>query len=213
MKPLFDWLASSEQFFHQMGWLGLLLYVLVMVAAGLVSAPLSPFAIGAGALFGLGRGLIAVELGTAAAAAANFLISRYVARGIVHRRLSKDERFVLIDEAIGREGWKIIALLRFVPMPFGIANYLYGLTAIRFAPYMAATIAAIIPANVTLTWLGATAKAGLAAATGEARPRHPIEYVLLVIGLCASIGGMMYVTKVARLALARRGEMRPPTEP
>jgi len=205
MKVLTDWIASSEQLFHQLGWLGVLAYAAVLVLAGLVSAPLSPFAIGAGVLFGLGRGLVAVELGTACAAAVNFLVSRYLARGFVHRRLSKDERFVLIDEAIGREGWKIIALLRFVPMPFGLANYLYGITAIPFVPYILATVVAIIPANLTLTWLGATAKAGLAAATGEARARHPMEYVFLVVGLLAAIAAMMYVTKVARLALAKRG--------
>jgi uncharacterized membrane protein YdjX (TVP38/TMEM64 family) len=135
----------------------------------------------------------------------NFLISRYVARGVVQRRLARDERFTLIDEAIGREGWKIIALLRFVPMPFGFANYLYGLTAIPFWPYLIATIVAIFPANVFITWLGATAGVTLHAAAGMARPRHPLEYVFLVVGLVCALAALLYVTRVARAALARRG--------
>src|SRR5688572_4358334 len=112
MNVFTRWLAESEQFFHQLGWTGVLLYAGVIVLGGLVSAPTSPLAIGAGVLFGLGRGFVAVELGTALAAAVNFLISRYFARGIIQRRLTRDERFRLIDDAIGREGWKIIALLR-----------------------------------------------------------------------------------------------------
>ena len=118
MNAFTRWLAESEQFFHQLGWSGVLVYALVIAVAGLVSAPLSPLAIGAGVLFGLGRGIVAIELGTTLSAALNFIISRYVARGFVHRRVMRDQRFRLIDEAIGREGWKIIALLRFVPMPF-----------------------------------------------------------------------------------------------
>jgi uncharacterized membrane protein YdjX (TVP38/TMEM64 family) len=177
----------------------------VVVVMILFSVPVAPFAIGAGVIFGFWRGILAVEVATGIGAAVNFLISRYVARGFVQRRLAKDERFRLIDEAIGREGWKIIALLRFMPMPFGFANYLYGLTAIRFWPYLLATIFAIIPSNLFLTWLGATAQVTLAAATGSARPRHPMEYVFLVVGLCAGFVALSYVTKVARLALARRG--------
>jgi len=211
MNAFSRWLAESEQFFHHLGWMGVLAYAGIIVVAGLVSAPLSPLAIGAGVLFGLGRGIAAVELGTALAATINFLISRYLARGFVHRRVQKDERFRLIDEAIGREGWKIIALLRFVPMPFGFANYLYGLTAIPFWPYLFATFVAIIPANVSLSWLGATAHVGLAAATGGGRPRHPLEYVFLGFGLCAAVAALMYVSKVARLALARRTAHLPET--
>jgi uncharacterized membrane protein YdjX (TVP38/TMEM64 family) len=208
---LLRWLAESEQFFHQLGWGGVLVYALVIAVAGLVSAPLSPLAIGAGVLFGLGRGIVAIELGTALSAALNFIISRYVARGFVHRRVMRDQRFRLIDEAIGREGWKIIALLRFVPMPFGFANYLYGLTAIPFGPYLLATFVAIIPANVSLTWLGATANVGLAAATGSS-PTHPLKFVFLGLGLCAAIAALMYVSKVARLALAERTAHLPETQ-
>src|SRR5690349_16838403 len=121
MKALTDWLASSEHYFDQLGWLGVLAFAGVMLLAGMASAPVSPFTIAAGAMFGLGRGLVATCIGTALSSTVNFLISRYVARGVVQRRLARDERFTLIDEAIGREGWKIIALLRFVPMPFGFA--------------------------------------------------------------------------------------------
>jgi uncharacterized membrane protein YdjX (TVP38/TMEM64 family) len=209
MKALTDWLASSEQYFHQLGWLGVLAFAGVMVLAGLASLPLSPFAIAAGAMFGLGRGFAAVVLGTGLSAALNFLISRYVARGVVQRRLAKDQRFTLIDEAIGREGWKIIALLRFVPMPFGLANYLYGLTAIRFWPYLAATVVAIIPANLFITWLGATAGMTLHAAAGTTRPRHPMEYVFLFAGLACALAALLYVTRIARAALARRGTELP----
>src|SRR5204862_6765127 len=130
-------------------------------------------------MFGFWRGFIALSIGTAMAAVLNFLISRYLLRGPIERRLAKNEKFRLIDAAIGREGWKIVALLRFVPMPFGVANYAYGLTAIPLLPYTLATIVAVIPANIVITWFGMAAKQGVVAASGTG---HTKDLVVLGVG-------------------------------
>ena len=203
MSALTHWLSASQDFFHQLGWLGILAYIGLMVVVTLSMAPLSPVSIAAGFIFGLRGGLIAVTLGTAAGAAINFLISRHVAREAISRRLAKNEKFQLIDEAIGREGWRVIALLRFCPLPFGFANYAYGLTAIPFWPYMMGTVLAIIPANVFFVWLGAGAHAGMEVALGTNRPRHPFEYAMMGFGLVAGLAAMIYIGKVARTAINR----------
>jgi uncharacterized membrane protein YdjX (TVP38/TMEM64 family) len=205
MRLLTDWLASSEQFFQQLGWMGVLLYALVMALVALGMAPLSIFAIAAGMIFGGWRGFVAVELGTVLSAAINFLLARYVARAPIQRRMEKNQKFRAIDAAIGREGWKLVALLRFVPMPFGLMNYLLGLTAIRFWPYLGASVGSIWVGNSVFAYLGATAHAGLAAVTGQGRPQHPMETVLMIVGLVAAFSAMLYVTKVARAAVARAG--------
>jgi uncharacterized membrane protein YdjX (TVP38/TMEM64 family) len=203
MSALLHWLTSSGEYFHQLGWWGVLLFAAGIVVAQMFIAPLSPVALAAGLIFGFGRGWLALTLGTAVGAAINFLIARYLARGPIARRLEKNEKFRLIDAAIGREGWKIVALLRFVPMPFGLANYAYGLTAIRFWPYLLASVAAIVPANTFLVYLGYTAQAGLAVASGAARPRHPGEYALLAVGLVAFFFALRHITKIARTAVAQ----------
>jgi uncharacterized membrane protein YdjX (TVP38/TMEM64 family) len=176
---------------------------MAVVAIGM--APLSIFAIAAGMIFGGWRGFIAVEIGTALSAAINFLLARYVARAPIQRRMEQNPKFRAIDAAIGREGWKLVVLLRFVPMPFGLMNYLLGLTAIRFWPYLGASASAIWVGNAVFAYLGATAHAGLAAVTGGGRARHPMETVLMIVGLVAAFGAMLYVTKIARAAVARAG--------
>jgi uncharacterized membrane protein YdjX (TVP38/TMEM64 family) len=205
MRFLTDWLASSEQFFQQLGWMGMLLFALAMAIAAIAMAPLSIFAIAAGMIFGGWRGFVAVELGTILSATINFLFARYVARAPIQRRMEQNPKFRAIDTAIGREGWRLVALLRFVPMPFGLMNYLLGLTAIPFWPYLGATAGAICVGNAVFAYLGATAHAGLAAAAGEGRPLHPMETVLMVVGLLAAFTAMLYVTKIARTAVARAG--------
>ncbi len=193
--------------------MGILLYAGIIVLAQMFIAPLSPIAITGGLIFGLQRGFLIVTLGTGVGAALNFLIARYVARGPVARRLQKSDRFRLIDNAIGEAGWKIVALLRFCPIPFGFANYCYGLTAIRFWPYFLATLVAIIPGNFFFTWMGATAQEGLLAVAGAGRPRHPVEYVLMVVGLVASFIALTYITRLAKAAIAKADGPLPFAQP
>ncbi len=203
MSSFIQWLTSSQDFFTQRGWMGVLLFAGAIVVVQMFIAPMSPVALAAGFGFGFGRGWIAITVGTALGAAVNFLISRYAARGPVARRLEKNEKFRLIDAAIGKEGWKIVFLLRFVPMPFGLANYAYGLTSIPFWSYLLASVVAIIPANTFLVYLGHTAHAGLAVASGTERPRHPGEYVLLAVGVVAAFVALRHITKIARTAVAQ----------
>ena len=201
MSSLIEWLNSSQNYFSQRGWEGVLLFACVIVLVQMLIAPMSPVAIAAGFSFGMGRGWAAITIGTALGAAVNFLISRYLARGFIARRLAQNDKFRLIDAAIGREGWKIVMLLRFVPMPFGLANYAYGLTAIRFWPYLLGSIVAIVPANLFLVYLGHTAYSGLAVASGTERPRHPGEYALLIVGIVAAFFALRHITKVAKSAV------------
>lgn len=206
MKLLVAWLESSQAYFHQLGWIGVFAFAATMALAGVAAVPLSPFAITAGLVFGFGRGLLAVQLGTMASAAVNYLIARYFARSLVQRRLATHPKFRAIDAAVGREGWKIVALIRFVPLPFGMMNYAFGLTAIRFWPYLIATSFPIVLGNVLFVWAGTTAQAGLAAVTGAGRPRHPLEIAMMGLGVLAAFAATTFVTKIARQAVSQRDE-------
>src|SRR6202162_5481595 len=129
-----------------MGPAGMALYGAVYVAAVLLFVPGIVLTLGAGFLFGLGWGIVVVSLASTIAAALAFLIARYLARGAVERLARKNPKFSAIDRAIGKEGWKILALLRLSPLvPFSLSNYIYGLTSVRFAPYLATSWAAMLP--------------------------------------------------------------------
>jgi uncharacterized membrane protein YdjX (TVP38/TMEM64 family) len=204
ISELSQYFLHWETFFRGLGFLGVLAFALTIVVLQLFCLPLSPFGIMAGLFFGLANGFAAVEIGTGVGAAINFLISRHVLRERVARWLGTHEKFRLIDTAIGREGWKIVALLRFCPIPFGLANYSYGLTAVGFLPYMLATVCAIVPANFFFVWFGATSHdLALTVLTGGGVKAAPNHAIFTVVGLIAFFVALTYIGKIARSAIAR----------
>ena len=194
--PVLEWLKAFSTWSAQLGFAGAVLYGVGFGLAATLMVPCLPLTIFAGFAFGMFSGLFAVMLGIAIGAASGFLIARYVARRTVSEKLGRNARFNAIDGAIAKDGWKIVGLLRMLPVPFGITNYIYGLTAISFWPYMAATMAGMLPANVAFVYLGAFGKRSLDG------PRHPLEYALGGLAFVALLGVMFILRRIAQRATA-----------
>ena len=75
-------------------------------------------------------------------------------------RTAGNPTFSAIDTAVGREGFKIVLLLRLSPLlPFALSNYFYGLTAVDFWPYLTATLIGFSPGTFAYVYTGQAAKA------------------------------------------------------
>lgn len=194
-------------FVQDMGIWGPFIFALVYVVATVFMLPGAALTLAAGAIFGLFWGTVAVSLGSTTGAAMAFLIGRYLARNTVERRLGHFPRFKAVDRAVSEGGWKIVALLRVSPaIPFNLQNYLYGLTAIRFWPCVLASWAAMLPGTFMYVYLGYAGRAGVAAASGDGAGRSPAQWVMLAVGLVATIVVSVYVTRLARRAIARQSD-------
>jgi len=201
LLPVASWTKQVEGWIAGLGAMGYAAFYAIYVVAVLLFVPGAALTIAGGFLFGLTRGTAIVSLAATTAAGLAFLIARHAARGAVEARARKDPRFTAIDEAIGERGWKIVALLRLSPaVPFSLSNYFYGLTAIRFWPYLLTSFVAMLPGTVLYVYLGA---AGRAAARGGGRT--PLENAYLVAGLAATVAVTVYLTRVARKALRKAG--------
>jgi uncharacterized membrane protein YdjX (TVP38/TMEM64 family) len=199
LLPLREWIVRLEGLVQGMGAAGMFLYGAVYVAAVVLFVPGIVLTLGAGFLFGLGWGIVVVSIASTIAAALAFLIARYLARGAVERLARKNPRFDAIDRAIGKEGWKVVALLRLSPLvPFSLSNYIYGLTSVRFTPYLVTSWAAMLPATLVYVYLGAAGRT-----IGEKTPRSPWEWALLGAGLAATAAVTVLLRRVARKELAK----------
>ena len=208
--PVQEWLGNFNDWVGQMGSAGIFIFVGVYVVATVLLAPGAILTIGAGFAFGLWKGFLAVSAGATIGAALAFLVARFIARDKVEAIAKGNEKFRNIDSAIGKQGAKLIFLLRLSPViPFNLSNYFYGLTGVQFWPYVLASWIGMMPGTLLYVYIGAAGKAAVAAAAGgEAVKRGWQYWTFLSVGLAATIAVTVWVTKIARTALKKTADVK-----
>lgn len=193
--PIFaDWVAG-------LGALGPIVFVAGYAAAVVAFVPGSLLTLAGGALFGLVEGVIYVFAAAVIGSTAAFLLARSIAREAVSRRIEGDARFGAIDRAVGEEGRKIVFLLRLSPVfPFNLLNYALGLTRVRLADYLVASLG-MLPGTILYVYVGKLGGDVAAAAGGARTERGLAEWTLLAVGLVATAVVTLLITRIARRAL------------
>lgn len=182
---------------------GPIVFCVGYVIAAVAFVPGSLLTLAAGAIFGLVKGTLVVLVGATLGSSAAFLVSRYAARQWVEKRLRGNSQFASIDRAIGQDGRRIAFLLRLSPViPFNLLNYALGLTTIRFADFVVASVG-MVPGTLLYVYYGKLAGDVASLTGGTASPRGTGYYVLLVLGLVATVVVTTIVTRLARRALAQ----------
>ena len=197
--PLLEWVRS-------LGLWGPVLVAVFYVLFCVLMVPGSVITLGAGFLFGLISGTITVSIGSTLGACAAFLVGRTFARGWVEQRVVGRPKFRAIDEAVGKQGFKIVLLTRLSPVfPFNIQNYAYGLTKVKFWQYALASWLGMLPGTLMFVYFGSAARSLTEAATGQIQA-GPAQRVFFWVALAATIAVVFFVTRVARKALTQAME-------
>lgn len=187
-----------------LGTWGLVIFILLYVAATVLLLPAVVLTLGAGAVFGVVQGSLLVSVGATLGATGAFLIARYVARDAVARRVAGKARLGAIDVAVARDGWKLVLLTRLSPaFPFVLLNYVFGLTRVSLGDYVLASWLGMMPGIALYTYIGSLV-GDVAAAAAGGRARSAWEWALYVAGFAATVGVTVYVTRMARRALDQR---------
>jgi uncharacterized membrane protein YdjX (TVP38/TMEM64 family) len=142
-----------------------------------------------------------VFIGATLGATAAFLVGRYLARGWVSKKIEGNKKFAAIDEAVGREGLKIVLLTRLSPVfPFNLLNYAYGLTGVSFKDYVLGSFG-MIPGTIMYVYIGSLAGDLATIGSGEQPTNAAVQWAIRIIGFIATVAVTIYVTKVAKKAL------------
>ena len=189
---------------ERLGPWGPVIFVLIYVVSAVLLVPSSALTLSAGALFGMGLGSVLVSVGATLGATAAFLVGRYFARDWVAKKIEGNTAFAVIDRAVVAEGWKMVGLTRLSPaFPFTLLNYAFGLTRVSLRDYVLASWIGMMPGTVVYVYVGS-----LVRASGE-RDRTTVEWVFSGVGLIATIGVTVFVTRLACAALAKRTTFLP----
>src|SRR5438477_9325308 len=201
--PVQQWLRSFNDWVGQMGLAGIFIFIGVYVVATVLLVPGAILTIGAGFAFGLWKGFLAVSTAATLGASLAFLVARFVARDKIEAMAGRNTKFQRIDNAIGKQGAKLIFLLRLSPViPFNLSNYFYGLTAVKFWPYVLASWIGMMPGTFLYVYIGGAGKAAVSAAADGEEMKHGWQYWTFTgVGLAATIVVTVWVTKIARDAL------------
>ena len=186
---------------NALGFWGPVAFVAGYTLAAVAFVPGSLLTLAAGAIFGLAKGTGFVFLGAVLGSSAAFLVARHLARGAVERRLAGNARFAAIDRAVGREGRKIVLLLRLSPVfPFNLLNYALGLTGVRFGDYLVGSFG-MLPGTLLYVYYGKVAGDVSALTSGATGEKGAGYWAILGVGLAATLVVSTLVARTARRAL------------
>jgi uncharacterized membrane protein YdjX (TVP38/TMEM64 family) len=155
----------------------------------------------AGALYGTWWGSLIVFVGACLGAEAAFLLGRTWLRNWARRRLAAVPKLLAIEQAVSREGLKLVLLTRLSPaFPFSLLNFAYGLSEVSLRDYSIGLIG-ILPGTILFCGLGALA--GDVARFGEVLSGEADAgtWALRIVGLLATVASVWLVGRASQRAL------------
>lgn len=190
LLPLADWSHRLQDALEAMGVLqGLLIFLAANVVATLLLVPAWIFPLVAGAAFGPLWGFAVACAAALASALIAFLLARHVARRRFEQLARRHPRFKAIDQAVAREGWRVVALLRMSPLlPSGLKSYFLGITRVRLGTYAIASLAGMLPGLLLKVYLGHAGRAALV-------QRDAWSWTLLALGIAATLALTFLVSR------------------
>ncbi|MBN2130557.1 MAG: TVP38/TMEM64 family protein [Sedimentisphaerales bacterium] len=201
LLPVKDWLIRALEWTQGLGALAPVVVVAFYIVACILFLPGSVLTLGAGLLFGVVTGTITVSVGSTLGACAAFFVGRTVARDWISGKVATNEKFSAFDNAVGRQGLKIVLLTRLSPVfPFNLLNYAFGLTKISFWKYALGSWIGMLPGTVMYVYFGAGLRSLAELAAGQVQ-QGPGRRIFFWFGMAATIVVTVFVTRLARKAL------------
>jgi uncharacterized membrane protein YdjX (TVP38/TMEM64 family) len=209
---LTEFLHHSMEWIAQSGWIGVAGFIVLYTLTCVFFLPGSVLTIGAGAVYGFWFSTALVTISSTVGAVVNFLTSRYLARGLMQRRLGRSARFRALDKAVSTEGWRVILISRMSPIvPHSLVSYAAGLIRISFWRFTLASFVGFLPQSAAYTYLGALVGKAVRTSAGVT-PHDPVTWALYGLGLVATLGVTALTTRIARQSwktyLAEREPLR-----
>jgi uncharacterized membrane protein YdjX (TVP38/TMEM64 family) len=195
-------LRDSLAWIQDLGAVGAIVFIGIYAIATIAFFPGSILTLGAGVIFGVLQGALYVWIGATLGATLAFLIGRYLARDWVFQKIADTPKFRAIDAAVGRAGLKIVLLTRLSPIfPFNLLNYAFGGTSVSLKDYMLGCVG-MIPGTILYVYIGSLAGNIAAIGTASQLTAPTVQWTIRIVGLVAAIAVTLYITQIARKALA-----------
>lgn len=170
-----DWLR--DLFVARPIFVGVVFFATFVTVTGLCLPGAAVLTLVAGAVFGLGWGMVIASAATTLGATLSFLLARYLARNAVRRYFANT--LVRLDAGVRRDGAFYLLSLRLVAVfPFFIINAVMGVTVMPLLVFAAVTQVGMLPA--LLVFVNAGSRLGeIKSVAGILSPAVLLSFLLL----------------------------------
>ncbi len=190
------------QWLETQGLSALLWFVLIMALVVVLLLPGILFTTGAGFVFGVLQGTVAVVLGTTLGATLAFLLARYLIGTRVRNFILSKRWLSIMNRGLGSRGFRVVLLTRLVPFfPGKLSNYVFGLTQVSLRDFVYASLLGFIPFSLHNVYLGSIA-ADIATLGSRNTERTPLEWGFYGAGFLLTICVVLYLNRLASRLLA-----------
>ncbi|GMI76079.1 hypothetical protein like AT1G03260 [Hibiscus trionum] len=195
LKDFLTWVKED------LGPWGPVMLVFAYIPLTVLAVPAAVLTLGGGYLFGMPVGFIADSIGATLGATVAFIFGRTIGRSYVISKLRNYSQFQAVAIASERSGFKIVLLLRLVPLlPFNVLNYLLSVTPVRLGEYVLASWLGMMPTTFGMVYVGTTLK-DLSNVTYGWDEVSTSQQVIMALGFVTSVILIFCITKVAKGAL------------
>jgi uncharacterized membrane protein YdjX (TVP38/TMEM64 family) len=149
LERIEDWIDDFGAFIP-------LAFIVAHVGASLFFVPRTLMAALAGIMFGKWWGPVWSLTGSLLGAYVGYAAARYINAG----RLRPDDmkRIGPLLKRAEESGWRMIALIRVIPLPHTPLNFAFGLTRTRVSDYLLGSMVGFAPASIICAELGASGR-------------------------------------------------------
>jgi uncharacterized membrane protein YdjX (TVP38/TMEM64 family) len=141
-----------------------------------------------------------VSLGFTVGAAVAFGLGRTLLRGWVQKKVAGHPMLEAIDKVVEEKGFRLVLLVRLTPMPSVLMNYAFGLTKVRFWPYVLGTWLGMIPRCLTYLYVGSTLQSAADLVAG-AHEHGWHRWIHLGVGALVTVVVALLISRMAHKAL------------
>ena len=172
------WFADNELY-------GMIIFILLYIIFGIIALPASFHKYLAGVIYGFGPGILIAYVGSMLGAIAPFLLGKKWMNPYARKALGKHPSLIGLEQEIVEQGTNVVALTRIsLVIPYGVLNYAYGATEVKFRDYLIGNLGMIVP-SIMYAWWGSQT---IVTSNGiETTAKTPFDLVIVVLSIIITV--------------------------
>ncbi|XP_014681554.1 PREDICTED: transmembrane protein 64-like [Priapulus caudatus] len=157
--------------------------------------------LGAGYLYGVVYGLTVVVLSCMVGVPVAHFITRYLLYDIIRNRcvghsVSINAILAIVER---KHAFKVVALARLTPVPFGLQNAIFAVSKISTPVYIGATCLGLLPTQTLNVYMGSTLRSMEDVFSDNSN--NVMAYIVFIAQILISVGLTGWILKLARAEL------------